>query len=115
MSIVSIQFNEDKQPKYQQLFEHIKYLIMSGELKTGDKLPTVRNLSQTLSINSITVVNAYRQLENHKYITAKKGSGYFISNIKIQKEETPTSSDLGMSTDTDAINFASATPHPSIF
>lgn len=115
MSIVSIQFNEEKQPKYLQLFEHIKHLITAGELEAGEKLPTVRNLSKILNINSITVVNAYRQLENHKYITAKKGSGYFISNIKIQKEETPTSSDLGMSTEPDAINFASATPHPSIF
>ena len=115
MSIVSIQFEEGKQPKYIQLFEHIKQLITNGELKPGEKLPTVRSLSQDLNINNITVVNAYKQLEINKYITAKKGSGYFISNLKIQKEDTLSSGDIAMMVDSNAINFASATAHPSIF
>ena len=85
MSIVTIQFQNDKQPKYLQLFEQIKQLINSGELRPGEKLPTVRSLSESLNINNITVVNAYKQLEINKYITAKKGSGYYVSNTKIQK------------------------------
>lgn len=115
MNIVTIQFNNDKQPKYLQLFEHIKKLISGGQLKPGERLPTVRNLSRSLNVNNITVVNAYKQLEIHKYLTAKKGSGYFVSNIKMQKEDTLSSGDLGMSIAPDTINFASATPHPSIF
>ncbi len=115
MSIVSVQLEEGKHPKYLQLFEHIKQLITNGDLRPGEKLPTVRSLSQSLNINNITVVNAYKQLENNKYITAKKGSGYFISNLKIQKEDTLSSGDIGMVTDSNAINFASATAHPSIF
>ncbi len=115
MSIVSVQLTNGKQPKYLQLFEHIKSLITSGELRPGERLPTVRSLSQSLNINNITVVNAYKQLENNKYITAKKGSGYYISNLKIQEEDTLSSGDLGMINDSDIINFANATPHPSIF
>lgn len=115
MEIVTIQLNNDKQPKYLQLFEHIKKLITEGELRPGEKLPTVRSLSGSLKVNNITVVNAYKQLEINKYITAKKGSGYFISNIKTQEENNLSSGDLGMTTGPDIINFASATPHPSIF
>lgn len=115
MSIVTIQFTNDKQPKYLQLFEYIKGLITNGELKPGERLPTVRSLSESLSINNITVINAYKQLENNKYITAKKGSGYYISNTKFQKEDTLSSGDLGMINAPDIINFANATPHPSIF
>ncbi|OPX42010.1 2-aminoadipate transaminase [Ruminiclostridium hungatei] len=115
MNIVSIQFQDDKQPKYLQLFEHIKQSITAGELKPGEKLPTVRSLSQALDINSITVLNAYKQLENNKYVTAKKGSGYYVSNMKGQKESILSSGELGMTTGKDVINFASAAPHPSIF
>ncbi len=115
MNIVTIQLENDKQPKYLQLFEHIKQLINSGELRQGEKLPTVRSLSESLNINNVTVVNAYKQLEINKYITAKKGSGYYVSNTKIQKGDTLSSGDLGMTIDADIINFASATPHPSIF
>lgn len=115
MSIVSVQLCNDKQPKYLQLFEHIKQLITAGELKPGERLPTVRSLSQTLGINTITVLNAYKQLENNKYVTAKKGSGYYVSDLKLQKENMLSSSELGMTTDKEVINFASAAPHPSIF
>lgn len=115
MNIISVQFTNGQNPKYMQLFEYIKQLISNGELKPGEKLPTIRRLAEELEVNSITVVNAYKQLENHKYITAKKGSGYYISKAKLQKEETSSSSEMGLNTEENTINFASATPHPAIF
>ena len=114
MSIVSIQLINSDQPKYLQLFDHIKELIAKGDLKSGEKLPTIRILAEKLGVNSITIVNAYKQLENNNYITAKKGSGYYVSNLKNHREEVYSSSDIGMSNDDSLINFASATPHPSI-
>ncbi len=112
---VSIQLIDSEQPKYLQLFDYIKEQITNGYIEPGEKLPTIRNLSQKLGVNSITVVNAYKQLENNHYISAKKGSGYYVSNSKVQKEEAFSSSDVGMSNDDSFINFASATPHPAIF
>jgi len=115
MESISIQLLDSEQPKYLQLFDHIKELITKGDLNTGEKLPTIRSLAEKLEVNSITIVNAYKQLENNNYITAKKGSGYYVSSNKIPKEEAHSSSDVGLSNDDSFINFASATPHPSIF
>lgn len=112
---VSIQLLESDQPKYMQLFNYIKKLIAEGELKPGDKLPTIRTLAQKLKVNNVTIINAYKQLENNKYITAKKGSGYYVSASKNQQVEAYSSSELGLSDNKSIINFASATPHPSIF
>jgi DNA-binding transcriptional MocR family regulator len=114
MKTISIQLVDSEQPKYLQIFNHIKELIANGEMKQGEKLPTIRSLAQNLEVNSITIVNAYKQLENNKYISAKKGSGYYVSSSKIKKEEVLSSSDVGRSYDESFINFASATPHPSI-
>lgn len=113
MQIESIQLLDEHQPKYIQLFEHIKKLITEGQLRPGDRLPAIRSLASKLSVNTVTVVNAYKQLENNKYISAKKGSGYYVSSLK--KQESYSSSDVGMSEGGSFINFASATPHPSIF
>ncbi|HEY5583807.1 MAG TPA: PLP-dependent aminotransferase family protein [Ruminiclostridium sp.] len=115
MEIESIQLLDSDQPKYLQLFEHIKELIINGDLKYGERLPTIRSLANKLGVNSITVVNAYKQLESNNYITAKKGSGYYVIKNKLEKDEAHFSSDVGMSTDESSINFASATAHPSIF
>ncbi len=115
MNIVPIQFKNDRQPKYMQLFEHIKNMITDGGLKPGEKLPAVRQLAEAFEINTITVVNAYKQLENNKYITAKKGSGYYVSANKAKKAEAYSSSDLGLTANESVINFAGATPHPEIF
>lgn len=115
MEIISIQLQEGDQPKYLQLFDHIKELIAKGQLKPGDKLPTIRSYANKLGVNSVTVVNAYKLLENNKYITAKKGSGFFVSKFKNDKNEVGFSSDVGMQPNKSEINFASATPHPSIF
>lgn len=115
MDIVSIQLKDSDQPKYLQLFDKLKELISQGELKAGDRLPTIRSFAKNLGVNNITIVNAYKQLENNNYITAKKGSGYYVSSSKNQKEEEYSSSDAGMLNSDLFINFASATPHPSIF
>ncbi len=115
MKIVSIQLLNEEQPKYLQLFNSIKEQISQGEMKPGERLPAIRSLASQLGVNTSTVVNAYKQLESNSYITAKKGSGYFVSNTKTGKEDINFSSDLGLFKDTSVINFASATPHPSIF
>ncbi len=115
MKIVSIQFIDDGQPKYLQLFNFIKEWISQGEMKPGERLPAIRNLALQLGVNTSTVVNAYKQLESNSYITAKKGSGYFVSATKSGTQDTNFSGDPGLYKDASVINFANATPHPSIF
>ena len=61
---------------YIQLYEYIKENILTGNMKTGEKLPSLRELSQTLAVSITTVEGAYNQLLIEGYIRSKPQSGY---------------------------------------
>ena len=67
-------------PIYRQLVEQISYLVASGRLQAGERLPAVRRLAEQLVINPNTVARAYRQLEAAGAVTARSGSGVFVSD-----------------------------------
>ena len=58
----------DARPIYEQIKNGLKRLIVSGALKEGDKLPSVRSLATELAINPNTIQKAYNELENEGYI-----------------------------------------------
>jgi transcriptional regulator, GntR family len=62
---------------------------MSGILSPDEKLPSVRDLSQELTINPNTIQKAYQELERQNIIYTKRGQGSFVNpNIQaINKEE----------------------------
>ncbi|HSQ84621.1 MAG TPA: GntR family transcriptional regulator, partial [Desulfobacterales bacterium] len=60
-------------PIYDQIKEQVKGLIHSGLVKTGDQLPTIRELSVDLSVNFNTVALAYRDLVNEGVIITERG------------------------------------------
>ena len=66
-------------PIYEQVIIGIKELILKGVLKSGDKLPSVRELSTLLTINPNTVSKAYIELEKEHIVEVIKGRGTFIS------------------------------------
>ena len=63
---------------YQQIENHVQFAIASGKLKGGDKLPSVRILSERLQINPNTVAKAYRDLEVMGLLFTRRGLGVFI-------------------------------------
>ncbi len=65
-------------PIYEQIKDNIKQLIISGALKPDEKLPSVRELAQTTSINPNTIQKAYRDLENEGFIYTVTGRGNFV-------------------------------------
>lgn len=65
-------------PIYLQIMEHIRQLVASGELKTGDQLPTVRQLATDLRINWNTVARAYKLLDEARLISTQQGRGTYI-------------------------------------
>ena len=64
-------------PLYIQLYNNIKNMIEKKEIKEGEKLPSIRNLAKKLEVNNITIVNAYKLLEQEGYIYSVKGSGTY--------------------------------------
>ena len=60
---------------YEQVVDNIKELIVTGILSAESKLPSVRELSKTLTVNPNTVQKAYRELEHQGYIYTVTGLG----------------------------------------
>lgn len=75
-------------PIYEQIEEQIKGLIMTGDLKAGDALPSMRILAKELKISVITTKRAYEDLERDGYIESVIGKGSFVKgmNSEIVKE-----------------------------
>ncbi|MFH1266515.1 MAG: GntR family transcriptional regulator [Planctomycetota bacterium] len=67
-------------PFYRQIIEQVKFAIARGDLESGDRLPTVRQLAVDLSINPNTVIRAYRELEIEGMLDTQQGSGTFVGN-----------------------------------
>jgi GntR family transcriptional regulator len=68
-------------PIYAQIAARVRIAVASGELATGDPLPSVRALAGTLRVNPATVVQAYRELERDGVVELRQGSGTFIGTL----------------------------------
>lgn len=81
--------NSSGRPIYDQISAQIKEKIMTGELKEGDALPSMRLLAKELRISVITTKRAYEELERDGFITTVTGKGSFVApkNTDILKEE----------------------------
>ena len=71
----------DARPIYTQIIDGFKEQISTGVLQSGDKLPSVRELAASLSINPNTIQRAYRQLEMESWIATVPGKGCFVCGI----------------------------------
>lgn len=65
-------------PIYEQVIHRIAQLVMVGDLKKGDKLPSVRVLARDLGVNPNTIQKAYTDLERSHIINTVTGKGNFI-------------------------------------
>ena len=81
--------NSSDKPIYEQITAQIKVLVMNGELKEGDLLPSMRTLAKELRISVITTKRAYEDLERDGFITTVVGKGSFIraADIRLVREE----------------------------
>lgn len=66
-------------PIYEQIIEQTQRLIASGALKEGDQLPSVRVLSQELSVNPNTLQKAYSELDRRGICVSAPGNGRFVT------------------------------------
>ena len=66
-------------PVYEQIVNQVEEQILIGLLNSGDKMPSVRSLSVSLSINPNTIQKAYTELDRKKLIVTVPGKGSFIS------------------------------------
>ncbi|EDN01899.1 MAG: GntR family transcriptional regulator [Pseudoflavonifractor capillosus] len=77
-------------PIYDQITRQVKGLILRGELKEGEALPSMRLLARELRISVITTKRAYEELEREGFITTVPGKGCFVApqDPELAREET---------------------------
>ena len=71
----------DSRPIYSQIVDGFRSQISAGILQNGDRLPSVRELAQQLTINPNTIQRAYRELEAQGWIASVPGKGSFVCGI----------------------------------
>ena len=76
-----------RQPVYEQIVDQVEQMILSGLMRPGEQLPSVRSLSLELSINPNTIQRAYAELERNGFIYSVKGRGSFVGSISRLREQ----------------------------
>ena len=76
----------DKRPVYEQTKEKLRELIITGVLMPHEKIPSVRELAASLSINPNTIQKAYRELEQEGYIYSVQAKGNYVSPKKDRQQ-----------------------------
>lgn len=75
------EFN-DKTPIYLQIMDIIKMKIVTGKLKSNDKLPSVREMATNLNVNPNTLQRSYQELERLGIVYTQRGTGTFVGEEK---------------------------------
>ena len=71
----------DAKPIYEQVKDDLRRLVISGAIREGEKIPSVRELAVRLSINPNTIQRAYHDLEQEGYIYMVSGKGSFAAPL----------------------------------
>lgn len=79
--MIQLNYRESK-PIYEQIKDGFRKLILSEALGANEKLPSVRELASSLTINPNTISRAYRELENEGYVYSIAGKGTFAAECK---------------------------------
>jgi GntR family transcriptional regulator len=68
-----------RKPIYQQLAVQVRAAVAQGRLRTGERLPSVRELSRELVVNPNTIARAYTELERDGVLHTRQGMGVFVA------------------------------------
>ena len=76
--LIQVNFNSGE-PVTRQVVAQIKWMVASGKLQPGEKLPSVRDFSKQLKVNPTTVTRIYGELSAESVIVLRQGQGAFVS------------------------------------
>ncbi|MCG8449647.1 MAG: GntR family transcriptional regulator [Pirellulales bacterium] len=69
-------------PIYRQLIDQVRRAVARGNLRPGERLPSVRQLSRELVVNPNTVARAYTELERDGTLITQQGRGVFVAELR---------------------------------
>jgi GntR family transcriptional regulator len=76
-------------PIYLQLVEQVKHAVETGAMRSGEQLPAIRSVAESLVINPNTVAKAYRELEHDGIVELRQGTGAFIATNARARQTAP--------------------------
>lgn len=77
-------------PIYKQIVDQVEYMIESGQLQDGDRLPSSRMLAAHLAINRNTVARAYAELRDQGFVVARRRSGMIVAGAAEARDKART-------------------------
>lgn len=69
---------DERFPIYLQIINQFCRSLVNGDLKPGDRIPSIRDLALLLQVNTNTIQRAYQEMERKQLIFSQRGTGYFV-------------------------------------
>jgi DNA-binding transcriptional regulator YhcF (GntR family) len=69
----------DRKPIYRQVILQFCQAFVRGEIKPGDRIPSIREIASLLEVNTNTIQRVYQEMEREMLINSKRGTGYFFT------------------------------------
>jgi len=79
---------DERMPIYRQIILQFNRAFVRGDVKAGERIPSIRELSTLLRVNTNTVQRVYQEMERDGLISSKRGTGYFITEDMSMMEKT---------------------------
>jgi GntR family transcriptional regulator len=83
-------------PAYRQIVDGLRLLLVSGELKAGDTLPTVRSLALDLGVHFSTVAESYRTLSGEGWLELRRHHGAFVTERRSPSPAPAAHAEFGL-------------------
>ena len=81
-----VEFNQESSI-YSQIIELLSSLFVRGDIKEGQRIPSIRDMALTLKVNANTMQRVYKEMERRGIIISKRGTGYFFTEDKSMVEK----------------------------
>jgi DNA-binding transcriptional regulator YhcF (GntR family) len=79
---------DDRMPIYRQISLQLSQAFVRGDVCPGERIPSIREMSAILKVNTNTVQRSYQEMEREGLICSKRGTGYFLTEDINMKEKT---------------------------
>ena len=78
---------DDRLPIYRQIILRFNRAFVRGDIQPGDRIPSIRELSALLSVNTNTIQRVYQEMERDGIINSKRGTGYYFTEDTTMTEK----------------------------
>jgi len=101
---------DDRSPIYRQIILQFSQAFSRGDIKPGERIPSIREISALLKVNTNTIQRAYQEMERTGLINSKRGTGYFFTEeldmINKMRRELAVNSQNRFTEEMRALGFA---------